>query len=160
MALFCVLCWAFIFILCLRFLPDHSVATILKDLADLKSIFLWNGCPGWSLNKLFDSDNSDKEKFNRKVPCVFETTLVRRYLRKLFWKGFEKHHKKRYFFSRKLHCIFSTRTILPPTPKDSLPVFSSSCIVGGSYYTGRTTEWLSERIKQDCAIKATTWRTM
>ena len=58
------------------------------------------------------------------------------------------------FFATKLRCIFSIKTILPPTPKDSLPAFSSSCVVYdfkcecGSRYVGRTTQRLSDRIKQ------------
>ena len=58
------------------------------------------------------------------------------------------------FFATKLRRIFSIRTILPPTPKDSLLAFSSSCVVYGfkcecgSRYAGRTTQSLSERIKQ------------
>ena len=87
------------------------------------------------------------------MPGLFETTLVRRYLRKLFWKGSQKHYGED-IFATKFLCIFSIRTILPPTPKDSLPAFSSSCVVYdfkcecGSRYVGRTTQRLSERIKQ------------
>ena len=65
-----------------------------------------------------------------------------------------KNATEKTFFATKLRCIFSTRTIQPPTPKDSLPAFSSSCVVYdfkckcGSRHVGRTTQWLSEKIKQ------------
>ena len=65
-----------------------------------------------------------------------------------------KNATEKTFFATKLRCIFSTRIILRPTPKDSLPAFSSSCVVYdfkcecGFCYVGTTTKGLSERIKQ------------
>ena len=127
-----------------------------KDLANLKSIFLSNGYSGRLLDKLFDYNNNNKKKFMGPEKCPV-------YL-KLSWLGsisenyFERLSKtpqKRHFSQQNsVVSIFSTRTILPSTPKDSLPAFSSSCVVYdvkyecGSRNVGGRTQRLNERIKQ------------
>ena len=126
-----------------------------KDLADLRSIFLSNGYPGRLLDKLFYVDANDKEQFIGPQKCPVYLKLP--WLGQISESYFERTLKNiidKTFFIAKLRCVFSTKTILPPTPKESLPAFSSSCVVYdfncecGSRYVGRTSQRLSDRIKQ------------
>lgn len=118
-----------------------------KDLADLKSIFLSNGYPGRLLDKIFYQSNQVKEKFIGLEKCPVYLKLP--WLGQISENYFEKTLKlvtEKTFFASKLRCIFSTRTILPPTPKESISAFSSSCVVYefncecGSRYVGRTSQ--------------------
>lgn len=126
-----------------------------RDLKNLKSIFLSNGYPGRLLDKLFCSSSNNTDNFIGPQKCPV-------YL-KLPWIGqiAETHYERelkniteKTFRSAKLRCIFSTRTILAPTPKDSLPAFSTSSVIYefkcecDSRYVGRTSQRLGDRVKQ------------
>nr|WBB44924.1 reverse transcriptase [Chrysogorgia stellata] len=124
-----------------------------QDLCELKMIFLANGYPGRLLDKIFMSRPILERLYGpNKCPVYL----------KLPWIGkisehFEKQLKvaiENTFLCSQLRCIFSTRTILPPTPKEVLPAFSSSSIIYefkcecGSRYVGRTSQRLGDIMKQ------------
>ena len=125
-----------------------------SDLNSLKKIFLSNEYPERLLDKVFLSTNIERNKPFGPAKCpVFL---------KLPWMGkasndIEKETKnitEGLFFACNVVFIFSKRTILPPTPKESLPAQISSNVVYefkcecDARYEGRTSQRLSDRIKQ------------
>ena len=82
------------------------------------------------LDKLFDYNKTNKEKFIGPEKCPVYLKLP--WLRDISENCFEralKNATEKTSFATELRCIFSTRTILLPTPKDSRPAFSSSRVV-------------------------------
>ena len=128
---------------------------IEKDLADLRQIFLSNGYPAKLLDKLFHTITYNKEKpiGPQKCPVYLKLPWIGPISENYFSKALKQTIEKT-FFAAHLRCIFSTKSILSPTPKDPLPASSSSCVVYeykcecGARYVGRTTKRLDERIKQ------------
>ena len=135
MVLLKVICWTIIFVIRLHFPPGTSIAMIPtekfleKDLVNLKSTFLSNSCPERLLDKLFDYNKNNKKFIGPEKCPVYLKLLWVGDISEIFFEKALKNATEKTFFSTKLYCIFSIRTILPPTPKDSLPAFSSSWIV-------------------------------
>ena len=125
-----------------------------RDLNDLKSIFLSNGYPGRLLDKLFcNLDNNNPYFGPNKCPVYLKLPWIGPIAENHFQYAL-KNITERTFYAAKLRCIFSTRTILAPTPKDALPAFSTSSVIYefkcecDARYVGRTSQRLGDRIKQ------------
>ena len=126
---------------------------IFDDLAELKSIFLSNGYPSRLLDKLFSFREKEIMIGPQKCPVYLKLPWIGQISESHFEKSLKNIIQKT-FYSSKLRCIFSTKSILPSTPKDSLPALLSSNVVYefkcecGARYVGRTSQRLGERIKQ------------
>ena len=127
---------------------------LVGDLDELRSIFLSNGYPGRLLENLVFENTTVKETFfgAEKCPIYLKFPWIGNVSEAFISKI--KLVTEGTFFASKVNCIFSQRTTLPPTPKELLAAYTTSCIISDykcecdARYLGRTTQRLGERIKQ------------
>ena len=118
----------------------------------MKSIFWPNGYLKRILDKAFNQNEKDKPVGPAKYLVYLKHSWIGQ-ISETFGQSIKLVTEQTFFVARFVG-IVSTKTILPPTHKESLPASSSSCVVYefkceyGSRCVGRTDQRLSDRIKQ------------
>ena len=112
-----------------------------SDLEKLKFIFLSNGYLERILDRAFNQSKKDKPIGPTKCPIYLKLPWIGQ-ISETFWQLIKLITEQTFFVDRFVG-IFSTKTILPHTHKESLPASSSNCVVYkfkckcGSHYVGR-----------------------
>ena len=129
---------------------SFCICTVIETwIAPFQPALLDNGYPERTLDRAFIQGEKDKPTGPAKCPVYLKHPWIGQ-TSKTFRQSI-KFITEQTFFVARLVGIFSTKTILPLTHKESLPASLSSCVVDefkcecGSRYVGRTNQRLGDR---------------